>query len=416
MREQKFLSEKQKIRCVVFGTLFFICMLFALPSGVLKVQADQATEQRIKEREAQVAESRKERDRIKANVSSVSSIKAGLEQQKSDLNAYVTQLDANLEVIQTNIDDIKNQIEVKTEQIAVTEVELEEAQKTQDEQYESMKQRVRFMYEHGDDMFLDIISGAAGFGERLNKARYIEELSKYDRNKLDEYIQTTELVRLTKELLEEEKETLDEAEAQLEEEESNLEELISEKEAQIMSLQDDINSKAQLLADYEAMLQQATSEISALESAIAADRARLAAENQRHFDGGLFTWPCPSCYTITSEYGWRTHPIYKDQRFHSGIDIGAQYGATIVAAYGGTVVASTYNASMGNYIMIDHGDSLYTIYMHCSKLYVSSGQDVSAGQSIAAVGSTGNSTGPHLHFTVRRNGDYQSPWNYLGSR
>ncbi len=410
------LTGKQKIRCVVLGTLFFICLWLAAPTASIRVFADQATEQRIKEREAQVAESRKERDRIKANVSSVSAIKADLERQKSDLNAYVTQLDANLDVIQNNIDEIKAAIEEKTQQIAITEEELEEAQRIQDEQYEAMKQRVRFMYEHGDDLFLDIISGNAGFGERLNKARYIEELSRYDRNKLDEYIQTTELVRLTKELLEEEKETLNQAEEQLEEEEASLEELIAAKMAQIMGIQDDINNKAQLLASYEQMLQQATSEIAALEQAISADRARLAAENQRHFDGGLFTWPCPSCHTITSEYGWRTHPIFKDQRFHSGIDIGAQYGASIVAAYGGTVVASTYNASMGNYIMIDHGDSLYTIYMHCSSLYVKSGQEVSAGQSIAAVGSTGNSTGPHLHFTVRVNGDYTSPWNYLGSR
>ena len=96
-----------------------------------------------------------------------------------------------------------------------------------------------------------------------------------------------------------------------------------------------------------------------------------------------------------------------------GIDIGAQYGASIVAAYSGTVVAATYNASMGNYIMIDHGDGLYTIYMHASALYVSTGQEVTAGQNIAAVGSTGRSTGPHLHFGVRLNGSYVSPWNYL---
>ena len=88
-------------------------------------------------------------------------------------------------------------------------------------------------------------------------------------------------------------------------------------------------------------------------------------------------------------------------------------GTAILAAYSGNVVAASYNSSMGNYVMIDHGDGLYTIYMHASKLYVSTGQSVSKGETIAAVGSTGRSTGPHLHFSVRSNGSYVSPWNYL---
>ena len=91
----------------------------------------------------------------------------------------------------------------------------------------------------------------------------------------------------------------------------------------------------------------------------------------------------------------------------------APSGSSILAAADGTVVAATYNATMGNYVMIDHGNGLYTIYMHASALYVSSGQSVSAGSTIAAVGSTGRSTGAHLHFSVRQNGSYVSPWNYL---
>lgn len=100
-------------------------------------------------------------------------------------------------------------------------------------------------------------------------------------------------------------------------------------------------------------------------------------------------------------------------KFHNGIDLAASSGSDILAAYDGQVVASSYSASMGNYVMIDHGNELYTIYMHASALYVSKGDVVAKGQKIAAVGSTGRSTGPHLHFGVRRNGNYVSPWNYI---
>ena len=107
------------------------------------------------------------------------------------------------------------------------------------------------------------------------------------------------------------------------------------------------------------------------------------------------------------------HPTLGVQKFHNGVDFAAASGTPILAAYSGNVVAASYNSSMGNYVMIDHGDGLYTIYMHASKLYVSSGQSVSKGDQIAAVGSTGRSTGPHLHFSVRLNGNYVSPWGYL---
>ena len=147
---------------------------------------------------------------------------------------------------------------------------------------------------------------------------------------------------------------------------------------------------------------------------MAEEKAKLAAEQGRRYDGGIFTWPAPSYTRISDDYGTRIHPILGVQQFHNGIDMAAPGGSPILAAYDGTVVAAAYSNSMGNYIMIDHGDSLYTIYMHASALYVSKGQEVSKGQKIAAVGSTGRSTGNHLHFSVRKNGSYVSPWSYLG--
>lgn len=128
---------------------------------------------------------------------------------------------------------------------------------------------------------------------------------------------------------------------------------------------------------------------------------------------GKFTWPCPSSRRITSDYGPRNSPTAGASSYHKGIDIGAAYGADIVAAADGTVVFAGYSNSAGNYVTVSHGGGLYTVYMHCSSLVAGNGQSVSRGQVIAKVGSTGISTGNHLHFGVTLNGSYVNPWGYL---
>ena len=132
------------------------------------------------------------------------------------------------------------------------------------------------------------------------------------------------------------------------------------------------------------------------------------------YDGGVFKFPLASYTRISDEYGYRTDPFLGIESFHNGIDFAAPKGTAIYAAYDGQVAAAAYNASMGNYVMINHGDGLYTIYMHASALYVKKGDVVVRGETIAAVGTTGRSTGNHLHFSVRLNGSYVSPWGYLG--
>ena len=184
---------------------------------------------------------------------------------------------------------------------------------------------------------------------------------------------------------------------------------------EIASRQHQIDEEMATLEQWNAELEAQTATIEALEQQIAAEKKRLQELNQpqQTYDGGAFAWPCPSTKLVTSEFGWRMHPVLHYSRFHNGIDIGGKYGASIVAAYDGKVVAASYTSAMGNYIMIDHGDGLYTIYMHCSQLYVSEGAYVIRGEQIAAVGSTGISTGPHLHFSVRLNGEYKNPLEYV---
>ena len=129
---------------------------------------------------------------------------------------------------------------------------------------------------------------------------------------------------------------------------------------------------------------------------------------------GTYIWPCPSSTYITSRYGNRIHPIFGTERFHSGIDIGANEGATVLAADGGTVTVATYSSSYGNYVMIYHTNGTYTLYAHMSSLAVSAGQTVTQGQTIGYVGSTGWSNGPHLHFEIRNaNGGTEDPTAYF---
>lgn len=376
--------------------------------------ASELTNDSIKEKEAEIKRVKEEKKALQNGLTDVQALKKQLEASKAELNSYVQQLDANLSNIQAKIDELKTMITEKEAEIEQKGRELEEALERQRQQYEAMKTRIKFMYEKGDTMYLELILGSKSFGDMLNKAEYIEKLSAYDREKLDEYVSYAEYVGLCKEELEEEKSVLSEAKTAVEEEEASLNALIEEKEQEIYKVSSDIQSQEAAIREYEAEIAAQNNTISALEAVVAEERKRLAEEQKRKYDGGVFTFPVASYTRISEEYGNRIHPILKVPQFHNGIDIAAPGGTAIYAAYNGKVVAADYSSSMGNYVMIDHGDSLYTVYMHASALYVSKGAEVTKGQKIAAVGSTGRSTGNHLHFSVRLNGSYVSPWNYLG--
>ena len=396
----------------------FLCVvlvfgMFAKPA--LATYASELTNSVIKEKEQDIDKAIQEKIQLQNSLTDVKKLKEQLEKSKQDLTVYVQELDADLTASQEKINELNDLITEKEKEIEDKTAELEEAQRVQQEQYEAMKTRIKFMYERGDTIYMELIFSSNSFGDVLNKADYIQMLSEYDRKLLDEYVAHANYVALCKESLEEEKEVLDEAKAAVEKEEASLNELIDAKENEMYKMSSDIKSKEQAIKEYEADIAEQNETIKALEAIVAEERKKLAAEQGRKYDGGVFAWPAPSYTRISDDYGNRTHPILGTQQFHNGIDMAAPGGSAILAAYDGKVVAAAYSGSMGNYIMIDHGDSLYTIYMHASALYVSKGQEVNRGDKIAAVGSTGRSTGNHLHFSVRLNGSYVSPWSYLRS-
>ena len=404
------MKKWKKVLCI---SLCLLLVLTVESKYEMMVHAE-LTNDSIKQKEAEIAKAKEEKKSLQSGLTNVKELKKQLEASKTNLANYITELDANLADIQAKIAELKEMISTKEKEIEDKTKELEDAVAVQEAQYEAMKSRIKFMYEKGDTLYLELFFGSDSFGDMLNKADYIEMLSAYDRKMLDEYVAQAEYVALCKESLEEEKDVLEEAKKSVEAEEASLNELIAAKEQEINAVSYDIKNKEAAIAEYEADIAAQNETIAALEKAVAEEKAKLAAEQGRKYDGGIFAWPAPSYTRISDDYGYRIHPILGVQKFHNGIDMAAPGGSPILAAYDGTVVAAAYSNSMGNYIMIDHGDSLYTIYMHASALYVSKGQEVSKGQKIAAVGSTGRSTGNHLHFSVRKSGSYVSPWSYLG--
>lgn len=400
-------KKKRLLAAVLAGMMLFL---------VFPDTAVQATslEESIKQKQSAISQAQEEKKKLQSGLSDIKAMVAELEKSKNNLENYVVELDQQLAALEDKIEELQEQIAAKKEEVEQARADVEQAESVAAKQYEDMKDRLKFMYENGSrNGYMEILLTAQSFSDLLNQAEYIEMISAYDKRKLLEYRQNVEYLKLCKQTLEEEEEVLKEAEDSLQNEQDSVNALILEKEQQIKAYQGDINNKSAAISEYEAEIAEQNATIAALEKAVAADKAALEEQNRIKYDGGMFQMPCPGYTRISDDYGNRMHPTLGVEKFHNGVDFAAPSGTPILAAYDGKVVAASYNSSMGNYVMIDHGDGLYTIYMHASKLYVSSGQTVSKGEQIAAVGSTGRSTGPHLHFSVRLNGNYVSPWNYL---
>ena len=383
-------------------------------AGMADEDADiDALQASIEEKEGELDQLEEEKNALLAGRTNIENIINGLEAAQSEMETYVTELDNQLLSIQSNIDNLNQLIAEKEAEIVIAQAELEEAEAVAVAQYEAMKARIQFMYERGDNMFLEMLVSADSFADMLNKADYIEQLSAYDRRMLEEYQLVVQYAQLCREELQAEAELLEEAMAAAEAEQESMNLLIAEKEQQIIAYQTDIDTQEAAIREYDEEIAAQNEIIEALEAQVAAERAALAEANRRRYDGGIFIWPAPEYTRISSPYGWRMHPTLGVEKFHNGVDLAAPGGSPILAAYDGEVVAAGYSSSMGNYVMIDHGDELYTIYMHATAIFVSRGDTVTRGEQIATVGTTGRSTGNHLHFGVRLNGQYVDPMQYI---
>ena len=355
-------------------------------------------------------DAKKQQEEVQSKLEETKQYIENLQGQISDIESYISSLDSQMDTLNSSLYELDLQIQDLEATIKTTEEELAQAEEDADVQYEQMKLRIKFMYEHNDETYLGMLLQAEDMADLLSKAEYINQLSKYDREMLEKYKATIDYIAQTKVDLEADKTELLNMQTNLQDQMSALSLLQSTKMTQLSNLNETVAAEENYYSRLEAENEAIEKLTQDLEARIKAEEASKSSVTS--YDGGQFKWPTTST-RITSNYGdteGRTAP-------HKGIDVGAVKvgvaGDPIYAAYDGKVVISTYSSSAGNYIMIYHGDGLYTRYLHCSSLLVSVGDYVTKGQKIALMGTTGNSTGVHLHFDVRLNGSYVSPWNYL---
>lgn len=391
-----------------------LVLILVLAAGI-SIQASSASTEKVTEDAAStksLQEAQDEKAQLEKALKEAQSTIEDLRDSKGDIESKVTELNQQLIDISARITDLENQLTAKSEDIQETKDELAGAKEREAQQYADMKVRIQFMYENGHTSYLEALLSSRNISEFLNSADYIAQIQSYDRQKLTEYQDTVESIVNLEAQLEQEYNDLEALKSTVESNKATVAAMMRQKESELADISGDIED-AQSDADYYAAEIQAQEELIAAIKRAEAEKAAAGVE-EHPYTGGAFRWPCPSSTRVTSDYGTRVSPMSGASSNHKGIDIGASAGADIIAAADGTVTAASYSSAAGNYVMIDHGGGLYTVYMHASSLLVSPGQTVSAGDVIAKVGSTGISTGSHLHFGVSLNGSYVSPWSYLG--
>lgn len=317
-------------------------------------------------------------------------------EELQELSEKIIQHEAEAEKLELEIDELITDIQEKT-------INLEASQKNYDEQKALLEKRLIVLYEAGETSYLDVLLHSSSLSDFISNYYMMTEMARYDTELLENIEQATNLIEAEKEALETQK-------------------------SKLVALQEENDKKIAMVSNMKVLktnyINQLTEEEKALQADIEVFNQEMAqiesdlinlADSDTNYAGGEMAWPAPGYYTITSPFGYRVHPILGVTRFHSGVDIGVPTGGKIVAANDGTVIKTTYTSSYGNMVMIDHGGGIVTLYAHGSKIIATLGQEVKRGDVIMEAGSTGWSTGPHLHFEVRLDGEYQQPLDYITS-
>ncbi len=354
----------------------------------------------------------------------------GIEEEINKVNEEVNRISGIIGAINAEIATIETNIAKKQEELKIAETKKLE-------QEAAMSDRVRAMYMYGNGSIMEFIFSASDFSDfitKLDMSRYIMTADKDSLNALEE----------TKKVIDEKKLSIEADRLKTVEKKTEQEVVLTQQE-QVLAQKDQLLAQNQAtLEEYKAIEEAEAATSADIEGQLQAyyEQQRAAAEqaaaensgNSGSTDGSgdgdttntgggdtsgggstappvyssSYVWPCGG--DITSEFGWRIHPIYGDSRFHAGVDIGASSGTPVACAGNGTVISAGWNGGYGNCVIVDIGNGLSAVYAHLSAINVSSGETVAAGQTVGAVGSTGDSTGSHLHYEVRLYGSPVSPY------
>ena len=405
--------------CIMLAVLMVVSLLAVL------VPARAVTQSEIDNLKAQ-------QDAIKAQQAQQASNIQALRDQKADVLAQKEALDAQCALLMQEITNVEAQIELYNNLVAEKQVELEEAQAKEAEQAALFRTRVREIEENGRISYLLLLLDSKDVADLLSRMDIVGEIIAYDKRLEESLIAAREEVEAAKAALEQALAEQEAKKAELETQKAALEAQVAEAQQLILDLQSNIDA-------YTAMYNQAEAQKQALQNQINQKVAELVAQEQAARQAaqqqaaqqaaagqtptatynaaaaagatGSMMWPATS-HAISSPFGYRVHPISGVRKLHAGVDIGASYGTPVVAADGGTVILAGWTGGYGNCVVINHGNGLTTLYGHMSSLACSVGQKVGKGQTIGYVGSTGASTGPHLHWEVAVNGQVTNPLAY----
>jgi len=365
-----------------------------------------------------IENAKKKRDEARTQAKKAASMVEDLKDQKSDLQGELKKLNAANEEQRAQYEIIAAQLEAALEEKAKALDEFLEAQENLEYQQQLFTDRITVMFEYQNKSTLEVLlesDSIAGFFTNMELITLIADADAQAIDMLQVALDDAQLQADIKlQYAEEMQGIADEKQKQLDE----LAALIGTTESTLEDVNTSLDSWEAKEDELEAYADSLDKEIKKLQDQYAKEHP--VSGGSKTTGGVTFSWPT-YCHSITSYFGNRVHPVYGTTKFHSGIDIGAGYGDKIMAAAAGTVIYVTEpyegcnkgGSGYGNYCIIDHGNGYATLYGHARDIYVSEGQYVSAGQSIGEVGSTGTSTGAHLHFEVRLNGEKKNPLNYL---
>ena len=357
----------------------------------------------------------------KAIQAEINAIQSKYDANASDIKALVDQksaVDQQIALLNNQIININGQIAAYGQLIADAQDQLDQAQAHLAELSQKHKDRIRAMEEEGSVTYWDVLFEASSFTDLLDRLNMVDEIAAADQRRLEQMREAAEVVEATQNELTSGKEEMERTRTQLNDTQASLEIKRTESDDILRELVKKQEEFQALLDESEAAQDDLMKEIAAKEKELSAAKyeerlAQLALQGQNPPSNA--TWRTPvSGYTLTSPFGMRKHPVLGYNRMHNGVDMACATGTPIYATRSGTVTAASYQAGgAGNYVSINHGDGFASIYMHMTNYVVYAGQKVSQGQLIGYVGSTGISTGPHLHFGISYAGTYVNPLAYI---
>ena len=403
------------IVCIVLAFLMMVTLVVSVVGSLGALAADE--QDQIDALEQQKIELQSQQASIQTNINDLMAQQADVIEQKAAM-------DEKNELARQEIELINEQIDVYTDLIEQKARELEKAEAAEQAQYDLYCKRVRAMEEEGSYTYLDILFQCRSLSDVLSAIDMIGEIMDADKRLFEEYKTARENTEKVKAEYEGTLQQLGEKQETLEAEKAELEAQIAAAVEVINQLENDIEAAKAEYAKAAAAEAAAQASINAIIAQMQAEEEAArqeAAENNQQYTGtgstatGTYIWPCPSSTYVTSAFGMREHPLFGDERPHSGIDIAGSAGSEVLAADSGTIAVATYSSSYGNYVTIYHSNGDYTLYAHMSSLAVTAGQNVTQGDVIGYVGSTGWATGPHLHFEIRVNGSTVDPLSYFSN-